>query len=192
MHVHGADVAAVFVCPDGVQQRFPGVDPVGIAHEKFDDVEFLGGQIGQLAVSVGVPGVQIQGDGADGQAVSRGLFFGASGAAQEGADSRLQLQNVEGLGQVIVRPVVKTDELIHVVALGGEHDDGHVGKLPDFGAGGKPVHVGHHHVQNHQVRVLSLHSLDGFQTVAAGDDLVALVLQIEANALYQKGFVVYH
>ena len=49
MDVHGADVAAVFISPDGVQQRFPGVDPVGIAHEKLNDVEFLCGQIGQLA-----------------------------------------------------------------------------------------------------------------------------------------------
>ena len=88
--------------------------------------------------------------------------------------------------------MVEADKLVHVVALGGEHDDGHIGKLPNLGAGGKAVHVGHHHVQHHKVGVLGLHGLHGFQTVAAGDDLVALVLQIKANALYQKGLVVHN
>ena len=53
MDINRANIAAVFVGPDGIQQRLPGIDPVGIAHQKFHNVKFLGGQIGNLSAAVG-------------------------------------------------------------------------------------------------------------------------------------------
>ena len=52
---YGADVTAVFIGPDGIQQCFPGIDPVGVAHEEFNHIEFLCGQIRHYAVSEGIP-----------------------------------------------------------------------------------------------------------------------------------------
>ena len=40
--VHGSNVAAVLISPDGIQKSLPGVHPVGVAHEKFDDVKLFG------------------------------------------------------------------------------------------------------------------------------------------------------
>ena len=88
--------------------------------------------------------------------------------------------------------MLKAHELVHVVGFCREHDDGNVREFPDFRAGGESVHIGHHHVQHHKIGALLPDSLDGFQPVAAGDDLIALVLKIEANALDQQGFVVYN
>ena len=82
MDVHGADVRAVLVCPDGVEQVFPGKDPVGIAHQVLDDVELLGGQVGKLVAPIGVPGIQIQTDGAAGKLVF-GLLPGSGGAPKK-------------------------------------------------------------------------------------------------------------
>ena len=81
MYVHGADVTAVFVSPDSVQKGFSGVNTVGIAHQKFDDIEFLGGEVGQFAGAVGIPGIQIQSDGANGQLVGGSLLLSGAGTA---------------------------------------------------------------------------------------------------------------
>ena len=47
----------------------------------------------------------------------------------------------------------QAQDLIHVLALGSQHDDGNIGKFPDFAAGGQTVHFRHHHVQHHQIRM---------------------------------------
>ena len=189
MHVHGSDVAAVLVGPYGVQQGLPGIYPVGISHEKFDDIKFLGGQIGQLSGAVCVPGVQIQRDGADGEHIRLSGGTG-TGASKQRPDPGLQLQNVEGLGHIIVGTLVKTQELVHVLYFCGKKDDGDIGKLTDLGAGGQSVHYRHHDIQHDQIDLGIPGQLNGLQSVAAGDDLVAIVLQIEANTLDQQRFVV--
>ena len=173
MDVHRPDVAAVLVGPDGVQQRLPGVDPAGVAHQEFHHIKLLGGEHDQLLSLVGVPGIQVQGDVACRQAVAGLLFLRGACPAQERPDPGLQLQDIEGLGQVVIGAVVEADELVHVLHLGGEEDDGHIGKLPDLAAGGEPVHNGHHHVQNDQVRLLFLGHLHSLLAVGAGDHIVA-------------------
>ena len=42
------------------------------------------------------------------------LLFGRAGPAQERADARFELEDIEGLGQVVVRAVLKAEELVHV------------------------------------------------------------------------------
>ena len=88
--------------------------------------------------------------------------------------------------------MLEAHELVHVVGLRREHDDGNIRKLPNLGTGGKPVHIGHHHVQHHQVGILLPDGLDGFQPVAAGDDFIALILKIEAGALDQQRLIVHN
>ena len=194
MDIHGADVRTVLVCPDGVEQVFPGKDPVGIAHQVLDDVELLGGQVGKLVAPIGVPGIQIQTDGAAQQLVLRGFPCrgDAAAAAEHGADAGLELEDVEGLGQVIVRALVKTQELVHIVRLGGQQDDGHIGELPDLGAGLQTVQPGHHHIQHDQIGVLHFRQLHGLHAVAAGDDLVAVILKVEADALDKQCLVIHN
>ena len=79
MDIYRPDVAAVFIGPDGIQQSFPGVYPVGISHQKFDDIKFLGSQISQFAAAVGIAPVEIQRNRANGQGVVCLLFFCGAG-----------------------------------------------------------------------------------------------------------------
>ena len=90
----------------------------------------------------------------------------------------------------IVRALLKAHELVHVLALSREHDDRHVRELPDLLAGLQAVHVRHHEVQHNQVRLLVARQVDGLLPVRAGDDRVALVFQVEANALNEQFFIV--
>ena len=70
MHIHCADIAAVFISPNGIQQHFPGVDPVGIEHKKLDHIEFFRGKVRKLAVAVGIAPIQVQADGSNRQHVA--------------------------------------------------------------------------------------------------------------------------
>ena len=113
------------------------------------------------------------------------------GAAQQGPHPGLQLQDVEGLGDIVVRPALKADDLVRVLAAGGEHDDGHVGELSDAHAGLEPVDLGHHQVQDDQVEIPLPGQLHRLLAVVAGLHLIALVLQIEGNSLDQDLLVIY-
>ena len=54
-----------------------------------------------------------------------------------------------------------------------------------------PLPVWHHDIQDYQVRRLLLDQPDGIQSVAAGNDLVPLILQVETDTLDQQRFIVY-
>ena len=88
--------------------------------------------------------------------------------------------------------MVETHQLVHVVCLGCKQNNGDIRKFPDFTAGGKPVHIGHHHIQHYQIRLLLLYQTNGFQTVTACDYIVAFILQIKPNSLNQQGFVIHY
>jgi len=104
----------------------------------------------------------------------------------------LQLQNVEGLGDVVVRPTLEADDLVGVLAAGGEHDDGHVGELPDAHTGLEPVDLGHHQIQDDEIEGAAAGQLHRLLPVIARLHLVALALQVELDALDQHLLVVYH
>ena len=88
--------------------------------------------------------------------------------------------------------MLEAQELIHIVGLGGEHDNRHIGELPDLLAGLEPVHPGHHQIQDHQIHRLAGGNLHRLHAVRAGQHLIAFVFQIEFNPLDQELFVVYH
>ena len=110
--------------------------------------------------------------------------------AQQRADARLELQNVEGLCDIVVRTGLKADDLIGVLAAGGEHDDRHIRKLADAHTGRQPVHLRHHEIKNDQVEIARFGHVDRGRAVVGGLDRVALVLQIEFHALDQELFIV--
>ena len=41
VYIHGADITAVFISPNSIQQSFSGIDTVGISHQEFNHIEFL-------------------------------------------------------------------------------------------------------------------------------------------------------
>ena len=127
-----------------------------------------------------------------GQNAARLLLSGGAGTAEERPHPRLQLQDVEGLGDVVVRPALKSHELVRVLPLSRQHDDGHIGELPDTHTSLKAINLGHHQVQQDQVKAPLPGQLNRLLPIVAHLHLVALVLQVEFDALDQYLLVVYY
>ena len=96
-------------------------------------------------------------------------------------DPGQDLDGVEGLGDIVVRPDVETQHLVGVLALGGEQDDGDICALPQLGGGPDAVQARHHHVHEDQVDVVLLHQLQGLQTVVGVVGLVALAGEVDVQ-----------
>ena len=195
MDIHRAIVPGVGVAPHQIHQALSAVYPPGIFHQQFHQIVLLGGEVDGLAVPDGYPlaGVQRQVTHCQQLRIRLGCRTAlAGGAPQQRPDAGLQLQNVEGLGDIVVGSAGKAHDLVGVLAAGGEHDDGNVGKFPYLHAGLAAGEAGHHQVQNDEVQRLLTGQLHGGCAVVGGEDLVALVLQIEFDALDQELFVVYY
>ena len=54
MDVHCADIAAILIAPDEVEQVLAGIDAVRVADEQLDKVELAGRQLDGLAVLIDV------------------------------------------------------------------------------------------------------------------------------------------
>ena len=191
MHVHCAVISGVGIAPHQSHQALPAVYPPGILHQQFQKIVLLGGQVDGLAIPDGHPLLGVQTQVAYRQ--QRPVHLRPARAAlQERPDAGLQLQNVEGLGHIVVRAAGKAHQLVGILAAGRQHDDGHVGKLPDLHAGLGARQHRHHQIENNQVEILLLRQLHGGFAIVGGSDLIALVGQIERNALYQQLLVVHH
>ena len=100
------------------------------------------------------------------------------------------LQGVEGLGDIIVRADVQPQDLVRVLALGREEDDGDVAPLPQPGGGPNPVQLGHHNIHQDQVDLIPLHSLDGLQAVVCLQCAVALAGEVDVQRGYDVPIIV--
>jgi hypothetical protein len=99
---------------------------------------------------------QVEGEGAEGDHLV--LARGRAGrllrraAAQHGVDAGQQFARVEGLAQVVVGAHFQAHDAVHVLALGGQHDDRRavVGGT-QAAADRQAVFAGHHQVEHDQV-----------------------------------------
>ena len=134
-------------------------------------------------------GIEIYYQLVEGQLLLRGAVVVA--AAHDGVDAGDKLLDVKGFGHVIVGTHVKTGYLIRGLSLSGEHDDRHGGKLPDLLACAEPVELRYHEVeQDHGVLAAARH-VHGGLAVIAHVHLIALVFEVEFDAL-DDGFFVVH
>ena len=145
-----------------------------LAARMFEHLELLAGERDLLGAGVDPPGLDV-----DPHPVG-GLLLGAAaggGTAQQGAHARLQLGQAEGLGQVVVGPVVEPD---HPVELAGPRGDDHDRPLEAGLAGPstdlEPVDVGQPEVQDHQIG-RRREGVEGLLAALHPLDVVALALQ---------------
>ena len=192
MHIHGAEIPDILISPNHVQQVLPAVHPARVAHQQLHQVELLGGQLHGDPVPAGRPLPRVEDNVACGQLIAASLLLGSPGPAEQSPHPGFQLQDVEGLCEIVVRAALKTHELVCVLALGRQHDDGHVGKLPDLHTGLQPVHLRHHHIQNDEVEPSLPGQLQRRRAIVGALHLVAFVFQIEFHTLYQGLFVIHH
>src|SRR5215470_12493345 len=91
--------------------------------------------------------------------------------AKSGADAREELARVERLGQVVVGAELEADDLVHVLPLGGDHDDrdaGGVRARAQAAAHLEAVHAGEHEIEKDDVR--RLRPGEGQAALAVGRD----------------------
>ena len=81
------------------------------------------------------------------------------------------------------------ENLIHILALGGQHDDRHVGVVADGTAHALARNAGKHQVQDHQIEMMLGELLERLLTVADGGDPVILALEISRNRVADGFFV---
>ena len=98
--------------------------------------------------------------------------------AQLRLDPGDELQGPEGLRHIVVRAQGEPGDLVDLLILGGEHDDGKILVFPDFLADGKAAHVRQHHIQDGQVRRLLLQPGQGVCAIVKFVYLVGFVRQI--------------
>ena len=100
------------------------------------------------------------------------------GPAQDGLDAGHHLPGAEGLDDIVVRAQLQAHDLVHLLALGGEHDDGDLAGLADLPTDVDAGFAGHHDVQHAQ----------GNGAVRPGDGGDAV---IEIHGLESFGFQIY-
>ena len=116
---------------------------------------------------------------------------GAAPAAQHRVDARDQLARVEGLGQVVVRAHLQADDAVDVLALGGEHDDGHgVLRAAQAPADRQAVFAGEHQVEHQQIDALARKLLVHARRVRDGVHREPLLGEIALQQVAQPQIVV--
>ena len=190
MDVHGADIAAVhgLVAPHIGQQRFPAVYLVGIAHQKFQQVKFLGCQV-NLPLSYEYPAafrvhlkVPLTNDAIVGLFFFQAPVLGA--APYDCLNPGLDFQDIKGLAYIVIRPILQSKNLIHVPALSGQHDNRHVGKLPDGLADLITVQFWKHHIQKDDIVLCLFSQFHCLLAVICTIHFHAILFQAEADTFY--------
>ena len=135
--------------------------------------------------------------GPRGDAVRRGLRLArrAGGPAQDRLDPQDQLPGGEGLDHVVVGAELQADDAVHLLGLGGEHEDrdvAHRDALLQQPADLQAVHAGQHQVEDDQVRLAALRHLEGGLAVLGGLHRHAGLPQVVGDDLDDVGLVLHH
>ena len=104
-------------------------------------------------------------------------------------DTGQHLLHLEGLDDIVVRPLLQTGDLVLGLPFGGEHDDRGPAPLPNLFQHRPAVHNGQHNVQQHQIGLEGAEQLDPLAPVLGHLGLEALLLQIEVEQLGDIGVV---
>jgi len=156
--------------------------------------QLLGGSFHHLALDPQLVAVHIQPQviELDDPLGALGGCGGSLAAAQHRLDARHHLFCVKGLYHVIVCAQLQAQYLVEGLALGGKHHHRGVARLADAAADLKAVHAGHHHVQQHHVRLDGVELFQSLFAIVCHRDLIALLGQVQPQQLADVGVVVHH
>ena len=123
-------------------------------------------------------------------AAARDFCRRGSAASQHGPDARDQLAAAERLGQVIVGAHLQSDHPVHLVALGGEHDDRDVRLGAQAPAQRQAVLAGQHQVEQDEVDPAVGQDLAHGTPVSRGADAKAFLGQRTRDEIADLAVVV--
>ena len=121
------------------------------------------------------------------------FFILRRGAAQQRLDAGDQLTHGERLGDIVVRAQLEAEDLIHLVALGGQHDDGDVRsrrRALEPPAHFHAINAGEHDIQQHHRGTLMRTDYQRVFARRGGHDPVPRRLEIEREQFKDVSLVV--
>src|SRR5574343_151077 len=186
LHVQAA-VEGLELAPAGQQREFFARQRLArVAHQVLEHGELARGQRQFFAVLLQHARAEVESEGAKAHhlVLARG---GAGGflrrtTAQHGVDAGQQFAWVEGLAQVVVGAHFQAHDAVHVLALGGEHDDGcAVVGGTQAAADREAVFAGHHQVQHDQIDRVAQQDAVERLAVFGQDDFQPLLGEVAAQ-----------
>ena len=169
------------------QQLLPAQNLAPVGHQAVEQGVLLGGEGNFLPLQVHLLGGQGQGQPVQLHPVPGSHT--APAAADEGHGLGVHHREMEGLGDVVVRPQLVAQQGVLLVGQGGEEEDGHVLGAPQGPAHAAPVQLGHHNVQQNRVKFLVFRPFQGLHPVFRFDGADALAGKVVAQDLPQTGVV---
>ena len=155
VHIDSSGLAIELIAPDAVEQEVAGQHLAAADDEQLEQLELLERQRQLLAVAEGLVVAHVDRESANVQDAL--ILVLRCGAAQKRLHAGNQLAHGEGLGDVIVRAQLEAENLVHFVALGGQHDDRNIrggGLALQSSAHFHTVDTRQHDVQENQRRAL--------------------------------------
>ncbi len=151
-----------------------------MGHKQLQDCIFRGRQGDGIAVQRDRSGPVVHGNRPADQVVRR-LYGGTQLqiSPQLGFHPGQHLDRIERLCDIVIRSEIKAQNLVGVLAFGGQENHRHVADAPDLGQCRDAVHLRHHHVQQHQSDAAGGHGIQGGPAAAAEHGLIAGSCQID-------------
>ena len=177
MGVDGALVALEVVAEHLLDQLHARVHAARVAGQRGEQLELAGREVDLLAGDHDLVAGHVDGELAELEHLALGLGIGVH-AAQQRTGAGDQLARAERLDQIVVGAQLQADDAVLDLALGGEHDDGHVGVVADGAADTLARDAREHEVEDDQVEVVLGEFLQRLLAVADGGYPIVLALKI--------------
>ena len=189
-HVHAAAQEIIVFPPDIEQDLLSFQDAIGMFAKEFQQIGFLLGKVEDFPadgeLQIGIRKIELpdrEGDCPLGMHLTR--------PAEKDLHPHQEFLDAKGFGDIIIRPALKTLDLVFFHRFGCEKEDGHhIALLPDLFGHRKAVFVGHHYIEQADGEFVLVELLDGCLSVGAQDHLVTGVDQIVLDDI-SKGKVVF-
>jgi hypothetical protein len=124
---------------------------VVIAHEKFENSEFFGGEVNEALAATDGERERIEGEVAD----TKDRVAGSTLAAKEGTDAGEELGEGKRFDEIVVRAAIESGDAISYAVAGSEHKDrGVAASSAELTTEGKPIHLGEHDIEDDGVIVV--------------------------------------
>ena len=182
VHGHGVLRAERRVLPHEAVYLRRGKHPSGVFHQQLEDIVFRRRQRDLLAAERDALGGVVQLDAVDAHILAVMLLRGGPGRApQLRLDAGEQLERVERLCHIVVRPDGQPEYLIRVLAFRRQQDHRHAALLAQLHRRAETVQPRHHHIHQHKIHAPALQQLQRLRAVFRLEHAVALAGQINAQ-----------
>ena len=193
MYIHCTYITRILISPYNIQQVLTAVNLIRIKYQELQYIKFLCCQINLFSCNKYTSAFTVHTKIAHLNALC--LFFllvVASRAAHDRFDTCLNFQDIERFGDIIIRTIFKTKDLIHILALSCQHHDRHIGKFADLLAYFQPVHLRQHQIQKDNIIFFIFCFLYCLFSIISAVYLHTILLQTKTDSFYDQFLIIYY